>query len=60
MSGMNAVSIDAALDQGFTTRPTQETVRDTLEWYRSQPSDKNWPAGISRELEAQVLEHLRE
>ena len=60
MSGMNAVSIDAALRQGVITRATQDTVLDTLEWYRSQPSDKNWPAGISRELEAQVLEHLRE
>ena len=34
-NGMSRSSIRRALDQGLTTRPVEETLRDTLDWFRT-------------------------
>jgi 2'-hydroxyisoflavone reductase len=38
-AGFARVSIERALDQGLTFRPLAVTARETLEWFRSMPSD---------------------
>ena len=52
------LSVDAgpALAAGLTTRPLEETVRDTLEWVRSGQAPPDPPAGLAREKEQAVLD----
>src|SRR5262245_5048684 len=57
------LSVDAgpALAAGLTTRPLEETVRDTLEWVRSgeapaEPLTGRDPAGLDRRKEQAVLD----
>ncbi len=52
---MSRVCVDKALSTGLTLRPIEETIADTLDWYRSEPV-RDWPAGISRETEQQLLQ----
>jgi 2'-hydroxyisoflavone reductase len=42
------------LNAGLKFRSLDDTVRDTLNWYRSVP-EQEWPAGISRDKERDVL-----
>ncbi len=52
---LNQMNIDKALADGLTFRPLAATIRDTLAWFAEQPADRQWPAGISAEKEADVL-----
>jgi 2'-hydroxyisoflavone reductase len=56
-AGFSRVSNSRALAAGLTFRPLAATAADTLEWYRSQPADRQSQlrAGISAEREAEVL-----
>ena len=58
--GMGQVSIDKAVAAGMTTRPTEDTVADTLEWWRSLPAERRDAprAGLAAEKEAAVLASL--
>jgi 2'-hydroxyisoflavone reductase len=51
------VSIARALAKGLAFRPTAETARDTLAWWRSLPTDRTakLKAGLAPEREAAVL-----
>ena len=59
MVNMTRVSVKKALNAGLRYRPLDETVQDTLEWYRSTPKQE-WPAGISPDKEQEVLANWRE
>jgi 2'-hydroxyisoflavone reductase len=55
-AGMGS-SIKRALEKGLTFRPLAETGRDTLAWFKSQPTERQekLKAGITPEREAEVL-----
>ena len=57
-AGFSRVDVSKAIEAGLTFRPLKETVRDTLEWARSRPSDHEWKAGLTPEREAGVLAAL--
>lgn len=52
---------ERAVAAGLTFRPLAETSRDTLEWFRTLPADRQAElrAGIDAEKEARVLAKLR-
>lgn len=50
------VSVEKAVGAGLKFRPLAETVRDTLEWDLSRPTDTPRRAGLAREREREVLE----
>jgi 2'-hydroxyisoflavone reductase len=52
-AGFSSVSIRRALDRGLTFRPVATTARDTLEWYRSLPS-QDWYRNASAEAQARL------
>lgn len=56
-AGFSRVSIRRALEKGLTFRPIAETSRDTLEWFRTLPAERQaeLKAGIKPEREAEVL-----
>ena len=58
LAGSLAWSADKALSAGLTIRPLEDTIRDTLAWYRSLPEERQsvLRAGMSRAKEASVLE----
>ncbi len=57
MAGSLTWSADKALAAGLTIRPVEETIRDTLAWFRSLPQERQdtLRAGMSAEKEAAVL-----
>jgi 2'-hydroxyisoflavone reductase len=57
-NGMQAVSIQKALDAGLTFRPLEETVRDTLAWNARRTGDSpalKLNAGMLQDREAALL-----
>jgi 2'-hydroxyisoflavone reductase len=56
-AGFARVSIERAVQKGLTFRPLAVTARDTLDWFRMQPAERQAQlrAGISAEREAEVL-----
>jgi len=59
-AGFSHVDVSKAIKAGLTFRPLEDTVRDTLEWAETRPSDREWRAGLSTEKEAKVLAGLEE
>jgi 2'-hydroxyisoflavone reductase len=61
-AGFARVSIQRALREGLTFRPSPATARDTLEWHRTRPAEQQAQlrAGISAEREAEVLRAWRQ
>jgi 2'-hydroxyisoflavone reductase len=55
--GYATMNINKALSKGLTFRTLSDTVKATLEWFRSQPPDRQakMHAGIKPEREAEVL-----
>ncbi|MEX2125014.1 MAG: NAD-dependent epimerase/dehydratase family protein [Woeseia sp.] len=51
------VSGERALEKGLKNRPTRETARDTIGWWKTLPSERtsDLQAGLSAEQEAQLL-----
>lgn len=60
-AGFARRSIDRALAAGLTFRPLATTARDTLEWFRAQPAERQATlrAGLSADREAALLEARR-
>jgi 2'-hydroxyisoflavone reductase len=54
--GFSRINCDRAFAAGLTCRPVAETVRDTLAWAQTRPSDHTWRAGIDAEKETAVLQ----
>jgi 2'-hydroxyisoflavone reductase len=59
-AGFSRVDISKAIKAGLKFRPLEETVRDTLDWAATRPSDRELRAGLSAEKEAKVLTALKE
>jgi 2'-hydroxyisoflavone reductase len=57
--GFSRVDVSKAIDAGLRFRSLEETVRDTLEWAQTRPTDHEWRAGLPAEREAQVLAALK-
>jgi 2'-hydroxyisoflavone reductase len=53
--GLATVNCQRAFQAGLTFRPLAETVRDTLAWRATQPAGAEWPAGLKRERETELL-----
>jgi 2'-hydroxyisoflavone reductase len=58
-AGFSRLDVSKAIQAGLKFRALEETVRDTLEWAQTRPSDHAWRAGLTAEREAQVLAVLR-
>jgi 2'-hydroxyisoflavone reductase len=56
-AGYSTMNINKAVSKGLTFRPLSVTTRDTLEWFRKQPTSRQLKmrAGIKAEREAEVL-----
>ena len=54
--GFFAVSVEKAIQAGLRFRPLEETVRDTLEWATTRTANHAWPAGMTAEHEAELVE----
>jgi 2'-hydroxyisoflavone reductase len=56
-SGLARTNISRALAKGLTFRPLADTARDTLDWFKSLPQDRQSKlrAGLTPEREAEVL-----
>ena len=61
-AGANRVSNARAVAKGLTFRPLSVTVKETLDWWRSQPKERQekLKAGISPAREAEVLKAWHE
>jgi 2'-hydroxyisoflavone reductase len=55
-AGMLSIDPKAAFEAGLTTRPLEETTRDTLAWVRRGDAPDEPPAGLGRAKERQVLD----
>ena len=57
MAGALTWSADKALSAGLTISPIEDTIRDTLAWFKSLPEDRQagLRAGMSAEKETSVL-----
>ena len=55
-AGMLSIDPKAAFEAGLTTRPLEETTRDTLAWVRAGEAPDDPPAGLERAKERQVLD----
>jgi 2'-hydroxyisoflavone reductase len=53
---MLSVDPEPAFAAGLTTRPLEETARDTLEWVQSGEAPADPPAGLDWEKEQAVLD----
>jgi 2'-hydroxyisoflavone reductase len=58
LAGSLTWSANKALSAGLTISPVENTIRDTLAWFRSLPDERQAElrAGMSRDKEASVLE----
>jgi 2'-hydroxyisoflavone reductase len=57
-AGFSRVDVSRAVDAGLTFRSLEETVRDTLEWANTRPSEHQWRAGLTAEKEQELLAAL--
>jgi len=55
--GFSRVKCDRAFDHGLACRPLAVTARDTIDWFKREPADRQdqLRAGMTREREAEVL-----
>jgi len=62
MAGSLTWSADKALAAGLTISPVEDTIRDTLAWFRAQPQERQdtLRAGLDAEKEAAVLAAWRD
>ncbi|HEX6287987.1 MAG TPA: SDR family oxidoreductase [Herpetosiphonaceae bacterium] len=56
MRGFLAMSIAKARAAGLSFRPLTTTIRDTLDWSRTRPTDDERRAGLRPEREREILE----
>ena len=57
-AGFSRVDISKAIRAGLKFMPLEKTIRDTLEWEKSRPSDHEWRAGLKSEREKELLRLL--
>jgi len=56
-AGFGRTRVDRAIAAGLTHRPIDDTVRDTLAWWRAQPAERRavLKSGLTPQREAEVL-----
>lgn len=54
-NGIFAAHNTKAAASGLTFRPLSDTIRDTLEWSATRPTDVAWRAGLNPEREQEIL-----
>lgn len=54
-AGLSRVNCDRAIAEGLTFRAIEDTVRDTLEWVKTLPADRQRRAGLPQEKEQKAL-----
>lgn len=57
--GFSRVNVSEAINAGLKFRPLEETVRDTLEWASTRPSEHEWRAGLKADREQELLALLK-
>lgn len=59
-NGLAQLSAAKAIAKGMTFRPVEQTVRDTLAWWRTQPEDRRakLKAGLAPDRERELLAEL--
>jgi 2'-hydroxyisoflavone reductase len=55
MAGLGTVDCGKAMAKGLRIRPLTTTIRDTLQWHATRPTDHQWRAGLTPEREAELL-----
>jgi 2'-hydroxyisoflavone reductase len=59
-AGILTVSNARATKRGLECRPIEQTIKDTLEWQKTRPAEKQkLKAGLTPEMEAELLAKLR-
>jgi 2'-hydroxyisoflavone reductase len=53
--GRRRVANDKAMKNGLAFRPIADTIRDTLEWAKTERGDRPWRAGLRAEREQELL-----
>ncbi len=54
-AGFNTANVCKAVAAGLTFRPLADTIRDTLAWAATRPTDHTWRAGLKPEKEQELL-----
>ncbi|HWT02186.1 MAG TPA: NAD-dependent epimerase/dehydratase family protein [Pyrinomonadaceae bacterium] len=57
-NGIFLVNNDKAIAAGLTFRPLPDTIKDTLAWHATRPSDIEWRAGLKPARERELLDNL--
>ena len=57
--GFSRADVSKAIKAGLKFRPLTETVRDTLAWANTRPTDYEWRAGLKPEREQELLNLLK-
>jgi 2'-hydroxyisoflavone reductase len=58
--GFSRMNISKGIDAGMKFRPLEDTVRDTLSWAITRPTDHEWRAGLKSEREQELLNLLNQ
>jgi len=58
--GFSRVNISKGIKAGMKFRPLEDTVRDTLAWVGTRPTDHEWRAGLKSEREQELLNLLNQ
>ena len=56
--GFSRIDISKSVNAGLKFRPLEDTVRDTLAWVNTRPTDHEWRAGLKSEREQELLKLL--
>ena len=56
--GFSRTDISRAIKAGLKFRPLEDTVRDTIAWGNTRPTDHEWRAGLKPEREQALLKLL--
>ena len=60
MRGFMLINCDKAVDAGLTFRPLSDTIKDTLNWWRTNRLDGEWKAGLEPARESSLLAQWHE
>jgi 2'-hydroxyisoflavone reductase len=58
-AGFSRVDISKAINAGLRFRPLEETIRDTINWAETRPTDHKWRAGLDPIKEKILLTLLK-
>jgi 2'-hydroxyisoflavone reductase len=56
--GFSRVDVSKAIKAGLKFRTLEDTIRDTIAWANTRPTDHEWRAGLKLEREQELLKLL--